>query len=281
MGIFNFLKPKPTLPGQSDHAAPDTRAGSNRFAVDPNAMFDIGATRTLDVLFQTQERDAAWLNAFYPAAWNASVSVPPICHFDGPDGMPYYRLNMPNPNTDFEAQSLSNLAATCVERNAGAAFFANANDPETAPQFVMSMGLLDSMLRYGSPGGDPVDCEDDLQMKARFSGSQQVLTASPSAEFLPAYTARALYRYMSRIWGISDPRVRLLIDPTLATSRNLVIGRKRSSFRSSEEVGDEMARLLWFMPPNRALILMPEDWSLSQMDQLGELGDVIFVADSR
>ena len=275
MSIFNFLKSQPVerAPMVASTTAP--RSTGLPFAVDPDAMFDIDATRTLDALFQTQERDAAWLDAFYPAAWNASVSVPPLYHFDGPDGMPYYRLNMPSPNTDFEAQSLSNLAATCVERNAGAAFFANASDPETAPQFVMSMGLIDSMLRYGSPSGDPVDLEDDVLMKAKFSGSRQVLTASPSAEFLPAYAARAIHRYMSRIWGIEEPRVHLLVDPSLSPSRNLVIGRKRSGFSSDQEVNDEMARLLWFMPPKRSLILMPDDWSFDQMDRLSDLADAV------
>lgn len=271
MGIFSLFKPK--VVEQPDVSTPDMRTNDVRFAVNPDAMFDIGATRSLDALFQTQERDAAWLNAFYPAAWNASVSVPEIYHFDGPDGMPYYRLNLPSPNADFEAQSLSNLANTCVERNAGAAFFSSAADPETSPQFVMPVGVLDAMLRFDSPEGDPVDSENN-PAKAT-TGSREVLTATPSKEFLPAYTARALHRYMSRIWGIADPRIHLLIDPSLSPSRNLVIGRKRSSFSSDQEVTDEMARLLWFMPPNRSLILMPEDWSFDQMDRLSDLDDTI------
>ena len=266
MGIFSLFKPR-----VSEQAGGSTvlYPASGRFAVNPNCMFDIGATHTLGALFQAQERDAAWLAAFYRASWNASVSVPELYHFDGPDGMPYYRLNLPSPNADFEAQSLSNLANTCVERNAGAAFFGSAADPITGPRFVLSMGVLDAMLRYDSPEGDPVDRED--RPAYALTGSRQVLTATPSKEFLPAYTAHALHRYMSRIWGIADPRVRLLVDPSLSPSRNLVIGRKRSSFSSDQEVSDEMARLLWFMPPKRSLILMPEDWSLDQMDRLTDL----------
>jgi len=269
MGIFNVFKSKPhpwgQLPGPSGGAA------APRFAVNPGAMFNLDATRALHSLFRSQTRDAAWLSSFYLAAWNASVSVGEPEHFDGPDGMPYYRLNLPGGGTDFDAQSLSNMAGICVERNAGAAFFARADDPETAPQFVLSMGVLDSMLRYDSPDGDPVDCEVDSRSQSLFAGSRQVLTASPSAEFLLGYTARALHRYMSCIWGIADPRVHLLVDPALHPSRNLVIGRKRSSFSSDQEVSDEMARLLWFMPPRRSLILMPEDWSLADMDRLGDL----------
>ena len=265
MGFFNFLSPR--ISQQPDVSISDMHPANLRFAIDSNAMFDIGATRVLDALFQKQERDAAWLNTFYTAAWNASMSVPELYHFDGPDGMPYYRLNIPTPNCDFEAQSLSNLATYCVERNAGAAFFAAADDPETKPQFVLSMGAIDAMLRFNSPEGDPIDNEG-IRSKSMMISAQQVLTASPSRDFLPAYTARALHRYMSRIWGIADPRVHLLVDPSRSPSRNLVIGRKRSSFSSNQEVSDEMARLLWFLPPKRSLILMPEDWSFDQMDPL-------------
>lgn len=267
MNIFNFLKPRASQ--QTSGSTPFSHSVGSRFAVAPTAMFDIAATRTLDRLFQTSERDAAWLDAFYPAAWNASVSVPVLSYFHGPDGMPYYRLNLPSPNADFEAQSLSNLARTCVERNAGAAFFTSAADPVTTPQFVMSMGLLDSMLRYDSTEGDPVDGAG--RPAERIAGDRKILLASPSEHLLPAYTARALFRYMSGIWGIADPRVHLLVDPSLSPSRNLVIGRKRSSFSSDQEVTDEMARLLWFMPPKRSLILTPEDWSLNQMERLADL----------
>ncbi len=271
MAFFDFLKGRPAKSAPYGAAKNHHTIVGERFAVDHTTMFDIGATRRLDELFRAPERDSAWLDSFYRAAWNASVEQPNPAYFDGPDGMPYYRFNLPNPGCDFEAQSLSNLVGTCVERNAGAAFFSSAADPETAPQFVMSMGVLDAMLRYDAPDGDPVDREGGL-VKGSSKDERQVLTATPSQDFLPAYTARALHRYMSRIWGIDDPRVHLLVDPTLRPSRNLVLGRKRSSFRSSEEVEDEMARLLWFMPPKRALILMPEDWSLAQMDRLSDLG---------
>ena len=99
-----------------------------------------------------------------------------------------------------------------------------------------------------------------------------MLTGSPSADFLPPYAARGLHRYMSHIWGIEDPRVHLLVDRDLRPSRNLVIGRKRSSFASDEEMAGEMRRLSWFLPPHRAMILMPEDWTVATMNRLADLG---------
>jgi hypothetical protein len=70
---------------------------------------------------------------------------------------------------------------------------------------------------------------------------------------------------------LEEPRVQLLVDCNLRPSRNLVIGRKRSSFASERELAGELQRISWFLPRHRAIILMPEDWSLDQMVPLTEL----------
>ena len=215
--------------------------------------------------------------------WYASISVPGPAYFDGPDGFPYWRLNIPRENTAFESQSLGNLARGCVERNAGAAFFESPDDPEALPLFVLSMGLLDSLLRYDSALGDPVDRAEAGEghnsdiFDVKQVGTQhhamtgqaehQIMTGSPNADFRPPYTARALHRYMTHIWGIEDPRVHPLIDRDMRPSRGLVIGRKHSSFASEDEIAGEMRSLFWFLPRHRTVVLMPDDWKFEKMDR--------------
>lgn len=285
MGLFDLFRSaktaRPTMPG--------TRPKNQRFSIDRARMFSLDQTRRLAALFQTprDRRDPAWTEAFYDAAWYASISQPDPVHFSGPDGFSYYRLNLPRANSPFDSQSLGNVARQCCERYVGAAFFANPDDPETAPEFVLSMGLLDSLLRYDSPDGDPIDRNESRQSHERatfdvegagmrhevltVAASHSVLVGSPSPEFLPAYTARGLHRYMSHIWGIEDPRICLLVDHAMKPSRNLVIGRKRSSFASDEEMSSEMVRLSWFLPPCRSMVAMPEDWTFDKMDRLADL----------
>lgn len=285
MGIFDLFRSR-----KNDSPEPATRAPSGkRFAGDRDRMFNLNKTHRLEVLFHTPKgaRDSAWTEAFYDAAWYASIELSEPVHFSGPDGFSYYRLNLPRPNASFDSQSLGNLARQCCERYAGAAIFASPDAPESAPEFVFTAGLLDSMLRYDSPLGDPVDRSetmssdqdenfkvDDVGLQHQIltvAQSHKVMTGAPSADYLPPYAARGIERYMSHIWNIKDPHVCLLVDPSMQPTRSLVIGRKRSSFASDTEMASEMNRITWFLPVYRSLIAMPEDWTTSKMHRLSDL----------
>ena len=268
----------------------DTRPPSERrFVDDRSRMFDLDRTRRLGELFHVTnaDRDDPWFEAFYEAAWYASITIPEQAHFDGPDGFPYFRLDLPRAGEPFDSQSLGNIARSCVERHAGAALFASPDDPVSAPQVVLSMGRLDSLLRYDTAAGDPIDRQESTQphnpatfdvdaaglqhQALTVKAGHEVLTGTPSADFLPPYAARGLHRYMSHVWGIEDPRVQLLVDRDLRPSRNLVIGRTRSDFATEEEIEGEMLRLSWFLPPFRAFVLTPEDWDIASMTRLADL----------
>lgn len=285
MGLLDFLRPKKTVRATTEIPI---RLGQ-RFVVDRDQMFSLHHTRCLEELFRVprENRDTAWTEAFYDAAWYASIELGDPLYYTGPDGFSYYRLNLPRPNRSFDSQSLGNLALECCERYAGAAIFASPEDPDTAPQFVFTMGLLDSMLRFDSPDGDPldraesrpsqqsdhfdVDATDPAHEILTVTTSHKIMTAAPSADYLPPYAARGLERYMTYIWGISDPTICLLVDPVMNPSRSLVIGRKRSSFVSDEEMKNEMNRLLWFLPGYRSIIAMPEEWGFKKMYRLADL----------
>lgn len=253
----------------------------------PNPLFSQDDTTRLHQLFTTprEHRDDNWRAAFFAACWNAATWQPDPAYFDGPDGLPYYRLNLPSPGMRFEVESLSNIARECVERNAGVAFFADGGDDPGAAQWVISMGEIDSLIRFGSPEGDPVDLAEagqpstGVEVERISAGHErltvteehQILVGSPSADFLPPYTARAIHRMMNRVWGIAHPRVALVVDHHLRPSRNLVIGRRRNDFGTEDEGRFEMQRISWMLPPGRGLMLMPDEWSERQMTPLTDL----------
>ena len=147
MGLFDLFRTKPAAAVAPPRSVP-------RFPVDRARMFDLAQTARLEALFRTpqDQRDDLWQGAFYDAAWNASLVVAPA-HFSGPDGLPYFRLDIPYPKASFESQPLGNLARSFVERGAGVAIFSSPEDAEDEAQFVLPMGLLDSLLRFDSPGG--------------------------------------------------------------------------------------------------------------------------------
>ncbi len=248
-------------------------------------MFDLYQTRVLHAQLGVAagERDANWSEAFFPAAWNASVMLgePPIA--PGPDGFPYLRLDVPSAGS-YESNCLANLAQYAIDNGAGAAFYAS---PDAAsPAYLMSLGQLYSLLRYDSWEGDPQDVDDtrrgprsDIVLagaggeRITFEASHEIMLGKPSRDFLPAPMAAGLHRHLTLGWGMTDPRVGILIDPQLAPSRNLLLNCKASDAPDPALIKAHMQQLLWYFPPARSLMLLPDGWSEENMVPLASYAD--------
>ena len=248
-------------------------------------MFDLAATKALNELVAVpkEARDHGWSERFHDAVWTASVLVPQPAVVPGPDGMPYLRLVLPAEGVPFESQCLANLAPGCIDNLSGAALFAAETDPPEAALYVFPMGVIDSLLRFDSPDGDPQEVAemaspaedgvfsgggDGIRQHLLSEKEHDILIGTPSADYLPPHAAHALWRYLREVWKLDDPRVAIISDRHMRPTRSLVIGRKRSDFAPDDDV-DLMARYLtWYLPPLRLVMLMPEDWQLETMTPL-------------
>ncbi|HEY0326464.1 MAG TPA: hypothetical protein VGC46_10910 [Allosphingosinicella sp.] len=255
-----------------------------RFHRDRAAMFDFSRAAELARLFELERdaRDSAWLDRFYDVAWFAAVEAAGV--YTGPDGLPYLRFNLPRDGAVADSHCLANRAGDCLASGWGAAIFASADDPPEAAQFVFSLGVLDSLIRYDSPDGDPIDVAESAlppQPAATKRGwfgigaakppPRQVLLATPSDQFLPPYAAKALHRYLTQIWGLANPRVQLMTDMSLRPHRHLMIGRPRSTFADEHAAWTAMQHVLWHLPPMRSAVLLPEDWRVDELTPLRDL----------
>jgi len=255
-----------------------------RFHRTRAAMFDPALTAELERMFaeDRDSRDAAWFDRFYDVAWFASVEAAGV--YSGPDGLPYLRFNLPKAGAAFDSHCLANRAGDCLAAGWGAALFASADDPPEAAQFVFSLGVLDSLIRYDSPDGDPVDVAESATSQepaakkrgwfgfgAVREAPRQVLLATPSDQFLPPYAAKALHKYLTEAWGLPNPRVLLMTDMTLHPHRQLVIGKKRSAFPDEQAAWQAMQYVLWHLPPMRSAVLLPEEWRLDELTPLRDL----------
>ena len=287
MGLFDLFRRR-AEPATEAAPAPAATVDRRRFHQDRARMFDLERTKVLAQLLAVpgEVRDQNWSERFFDAVWTASLVVPPSSVISGPDGMPYLRLELPPAGVPFDSQCLANVAARCLDDHCGAALFAAADDPPEAAHYVFSMGLIDSLLRYDSPDGDPMDVADmarpvnesmfeqdgdRLHQRLTVAKAHSVLLATPSASYLPPQLAHGLWRYLTQVWKLEDPRVLLLTDLEMRPTRTLVISRKRSEFAPGDDVELMIRYLHWYLNPGRMLMLMPEDWRLGDMTPLRQL----------
>jgi hypothetical protein len=282
--------PEPELPERheqvSDAQEEAHSAGTpgRRYVSVPEERFNLEDTSRLAHAMEVprEQRDSRWLDEFQSAAWNASIVLPVEPVFLGPDGMPYVRLELPPAGESVETNCLSNIFVSMAEQGLGAAFFKTKLDPAEAAEYVVPTGVLESLRSYGTWDGDPDDVAELAAKPQQHAGEsgvektdveteRQVMVGSPSEAYLPKHTARLLYRHLTEGWKMEDPRIALVVDPQMTPSRNLVIGRKFSEFPDPEVAAQAARLLLWYLPPRRYLLLMPENWSADQMRPLREL----------
>jgi hypothetical protein len=282
--------PEPELPERHEQVAEEPSPAlaaatpGRRFVSLPEERFNLDDTNRLAQAMEVsrEQRDSRWLDALQGAAWNASIVLPTEPVFLGPDSMPYVRLELPPVGEAVETNCLSNLFVSMAEQGLGVAFFKNNIDPPEAAEYVMPTGVLESLRAYGTWDGDPDDvaeltaqppqhAADSGIEKTDVETERQVMVGPPSEGYLPKHTARLLYRHLTEGWKMEDPRIALVVDPQMTPTRNLVIGRKFSEFPDQETAGQAARMLLWYLPPRRYLLLMPENWSADQMRPLSEL----------
>jgi hypothetical protein len=290
MGMRDWFRGKAAAQPPAPPATPprEGSADRRRFHRDRGRMFDIAKTHDLAALLKVprEARDDGWSDRFFDAVWCGSIALAEPQTFFGPDRLPYLRLDIPWPDSAFESQCLANLAGGCLDHGVGSALFASPDDPPEAAQYVFSPGLLDSLLRYDSPLGDPIDVteaalppdegtfsveRDGASHTMTVQTGHQALVGTPSAEYLPPHLARALHDFLSRAWGIGTPRVQLLVDTHMRPHRSLVVNCRRSDFAPGADVDSAVRQLLWFLNPGRTVMLMPDHWSPDDMTPLTAL----------
>jgi hypothetical protein len=276
--------------GKGDAQPPPTAqlGMPQRFGTDRSKMFDLEQTRVLNAQLHVtfEEREENWSEAFYPAAWNGSIAVPKEPIVRGPDGFHYLRLDIPAAGP-FDSNCLANLAGYCLDNRLGAAFFL-APDATTASA-VIPLGQIYSLMRYDSWEGDPQDVAErrrgpieqgvDIEghpaggQRLTFRESHEILLGAPSRDFLPSPLAAGLYRHLTERWGMDEPIVGLLVDPLLAPSRNLLLNCRPEDSPDPDQLPGHVQMLLWYLPPARSLMLLPEGWSEENLVPLSSYVD--------
>ena len=284
MGLFDLFRRSAPQPESQPRVEPEEPLGTglHRFERDPSRKFDPARTASLARLLEVPsgQRDPDWVMRFWDAAWTAALAVPEPPVITGPDGFPYLRLNLPGDGASYEANSLMNIAQSMVDQGVGAAIFPSAEAPIGGNEFAIPMGVLDSILRFDHPDGEPSELEEKrrgspVSGEVTLKAGEQILIGTPSAEYLSTAAARAVHRHLSEDWGLADPRVGLLDSGSMCPSRSLIIGHSHSDLiargATDAQIAGWMQRIGWYLPPSRSLTLMPDDWDLRELTPLSQL----------
>jgi hypothetical protein len=265
--IFDGDRTSPTEP-------PSSRP-LHDFTVDRDRMFNLELTHRVHQLLAVPEeqRDDSWYPEFFAGLWNASIEVPLSNNpFMGPDRFDYMRIDLPAGGS-FESDSLANLVEPCVREGCGVALYALPTDGE--PAYIIPMGVLESLFHYGEWRGEPSELAEQAGTPTEGSTilepDTQVVLGTPSPTYLSENAAFAMDRYLKDEWKIAEPRVLLMTSSGMRPSQSLVINRRRSEFADEDEAQYFGQCLLWFLPPSRAIILLPEDWNETDMVPLASL----------
>ena len=199
--------------------------------------FDLEKTAELDRLFRVprDERDEAWVEAFYAAVPDASLATRPEGQVvRGPDGYPYFRLAMPEPATEFETFCVTHVLDHCLANGFGIVI-GDVDEPE----WVFPYGNLWSFKETG---------RFVVATGEQVPPSGEVLVGSPADDMLPPYAREVLRRELVA-QGAENPSVLAVNAP----------GASPEWFLSFEPMPNP-ERLLWYIPPHLGLVAMGPDW---------------------
>jgi hypothetical protein len=225
--------------------------------------FDLSKTEALSRLFvqPRQDRDDAWRAAFYDAVVDASMATTASQLMQGPDGFPYFVLQLPPAGESFTPFCVSHVLEHCTDHGYGVV----VQPGPSGPQWVFSYGDVFSFRAYGTFDGDPADGESPGGAGSEVVPKDTpVLVGSPSEAMLPAWSRKVIADFLTRSAGVKEPRVFLLADPSRPPGRHLVFNVHPQDFPTEAAFGAILRALGWFVPARRSVIAISKTSSLAE-----------------
>jgi hypothetical protein len=233
------------------------------------SKFDLNKTQELYELFKTprEQRNDGWKERFYGAVVDASMATTPQQVLRGPDGFPYFVLNLPPAGEPFETFCVSHVLDICLNNGFGIVV-----EPGTVPQWVFTYGNLWSLKEFGefeiARGARPA--KEDGASSGRDTAAvaagklQPVLVGQPSSTLFPPYARKTIRNFLVESAGKESARVLLLNDVREEPQQALVFSVFVEDFSDPRDFEKIMYRLTWFFPSHYRLATLAKDSDLTQ-----------------
>jgi hypothetical protein len=203
-----------------------------------------------------EERGAKWRHRFYDLIETARLNQREPGVFLGPDGFPYYALELPGEGEDGEV-SVAELIDRATDRGFGIAI-----EPfEDVAAWVFTCGDLVTRRSFGGyefPRIGVVPTESPT-FRAVMKATERMEILAPDESLLPPYIRPLLHEYFTRTLGIADPGVLALVSPDQEPPEQLVFRISHDDFDDEEEFEQAIAGLTWFLPRHLVVSILPTD----------------------
>jgi len=202
------------------------------------------------------ERGAKWRHRFYDLVDTARLRQRDPRIFLGPDGFPYYALDVPDEDEegDITVGDLIELAT-----NSG---FGIAIEPfDDVAAWVFTCGDLVTRRAFGGyefPRIGVLPAEAPT-FRAVLKKTEQMEILAPGDALLPPYVRPLLHEYFTRTLGIAHPGVLAIASPDQEPREQLVFRIARDDFDDEDQFEAAIAGLTWFLPRHLVVSILPTD----------------------
>lgn len=209
-----------------------------------------------------EKRDNQWFQEFIANIPLASFKTTEQQVITGPDGFPYFQLELPEPGVQFQCYVIDNMVYDFLVTN-GLGVVINSSKEQ--PDWVLTYGdIVNYAIKkdffntddtHFNRGGDEQISPTDM--------NNNVMVGQPSEFILPA-PARTVMRSFLEYKQVKDPKVLLMTTatPDGREAQDLVFNFTPQDFGSEEEFQATAQQLQWFLPRHYSLAFFGENESL-------------------
>ncbi|MEA2664043.1 MAG: hypothetical protein QOI11_987 [Candidatus Eremiobacteraeota bacterium] len=201
-------------------------------------------------------RGAKWRHQFYDLVDTTRLAQRDPKIFLGPDGFPYYALDLPPAGTDGDV-AVGDLIELATNRGFGIAL----EPREESAAWVFTCGDLVTRRAFGGyefPRIGVVPSETPT-FRAVLKETQRMEVLAPSDAMLPGYLRPLLHVYFTRSLGIEHPGVLALVSPDQEPKEQLVFRIGHADFADEQAFENAIAGLTWFLPRHLVVSVLPAD----------------------
>jgi hypothetical protein len=249
MGMFDLFKKK---------EQPKENNQESKIVTEPY-LGDLNKTAEIYNLIKTppSDRDENWNASFLSLLSSASFRCGDPQVITGPDGLPYFQLFLPEPNTSFQCYVIDKMKDDfLLEHGYGVVINPTGNQPDWVLSYgdILNFHLNHSFYTYEDTPFSKVMTDEVI------NEAENVMIGQPSEELLPFATRKIMEAFL-KMNGVESPKVLLMMRHTndnTSFNQDLAFNIIPSNFENEESYRYVMQTLSWFLPRHYSFVGLDE-----------------------